>query len=101
MDKMTKSAFLIAISERTDVTKKEAETTWNTIRDIAIEQLHGTGVVTLPGLIKFTIKDVPAQAKRTGKHPFTGKDHVFPAKPASKKLKVVVPKAFKDAALKK
>jgi nucleoid DNA-binding protein len=99
MDKMTKSAFLVAIAERTGVTKKDAEATWNVIRDIAIEQLHGTGVITLPALVKFTIKDVPAQPERKGKHPFTGEDHVFPAKPASKKLKATIPKAFKDKAL--
>ena len=99
MDKMTKSAFLTTLAERTGVTKKEAEAAWNAARDIAIEQVKETGVITLPGLIKFVIKDIPASPKRKGKHPFTGEDHVFPAKPASKKLKAVVPKAFKDAAL--
>jgi nucleoid DNA-binding protein len=87
------------LAERTDTTKKEATAAWNVIRDIAIEQLHETGVITLPGLVKFTIKDVPAQPERKGKHPFTGKDHVFPAKPASKRLKATIPKAFKDTAL--
>lgn len=100
MDKMSKSVFLSTLAERTGVTKKEATAAWDAIRDIAIEQLQETGAITLPGLVKFMIKDVPAQPERKGKHPFTGKDHVFPAKPASKKLKTTVPKTFKDTALK-
>ena len=98
---MNKSAFLSTIADKVDITNKEAGVIWDTICGIAVEQLRETGVVILPTLIRITIKDIPAQAKRVGKHPFTGKeDHVFPAKPASKKLKVTIPKALKDATLK-
>jgi nucleoid DNA-binding protein len=99
MDKMNKNKFLAAVAEKAGVTWKEAGAAWNAVCSIAVEQLRGTGVVTLPGLVKLTVKEVPATPERKGKHPFTGEDHVFPAKPASKRLKASAPKGLKDAVL--
>ena len=98
---MTKGKLLSTIAEKTGITKKDAGVMWDTVCEIAAKQLRGTGVVTFPGLIKMTVKDIPAQVERKGKHPFTGEDHVFQAKSASKRLKATIPKVLKDAVLSK
>ncbi len=97
---MTKSRFLSTIAERAEISKKDAGSVWDIVCDIAVNQLRGTGVMILPSLVKITVRDIPAQAERKGKHPFTGEDHVFQAKSASKRLKATIPKGFKDAVLK-
>lgn len=96
---MTKSQYLQALAEKTGVSKKDASDFHDAVCQIAAEELSKTGTVVLPGLVKFVVKEIPASKERKGKHPFTGKDHVFPAKPASKRLKAVIPKGFKDGAL--
>ena len=96
---MTKSTFLSTIAERADVTKKEAGAMWDAVCGIAAEQLRGAGVIVVPGLVRMSVKEIPASPERKGKHPFTGEDHVFQAKPASKRLKATIPKALKDAVL--
>ena len=99
MEKMTKSKFLSALAERTGTSKKEASDAWDAVCAIAAEQAEGAGVITLPGLVKFTVKDIPASPERKGIHPFTKEPHTFPAKPASKRLKATIPKSFKDKVL--
>lgn len=99
MKAMTKSQYLSALAEKTGLSKKEATAVHDAVRQIATEELKRTGTIVLPGLVKFVVKDIPATKERKGKHPFTGKDHVFPAKAASKRLKATIPKGFKDAAL--
>jgi hypothetical protein len=74
---------------------------WDVVCDITAKQLKGAGVMVLPGLVRMSVKDIPAQPERKGKHPFTGEDHVFQAKPASKRLKATIPKVIKDAVLSK
>ena len=100
MERMTKPQFLAALAERTEMSKKEATAIYDVIRDISREQLKGTGVMVLPGLVKFVVKDIPARPEREGVNPFTKKMQTFAAKPASKRLKSTIPKAFKDSVLK-
>lgn len=99
MKAMTKSQYLSALAEKTGLSKKEAGEFLDAVRQIASDELKGTGIIVIPGLVKFVVKELPATKERKGKHPFTGKDHVFAAKAASKRLKATIPKAFKDAAL--
>jgi len=99
MNRMNKSNSLSTVAEKTGITKKEADAPWNAICSVTAEQLRELGIITLPGLIKLIVKEVPATPARKGKHPFTGEDHVFPAKPASRRLKATVLKGFKDGVL--
>ena len=55
--------------------------------------------ITLPGLLKVVVHNVPAKKKRMGKDPFTGVERMFAAKPASVKIKTRALKKLKDAAL--
>jgi nucleoid DNA-binding protein len=57
---------------------------------------NGLGEFTLPGLFKVSVVNVPAKKKRFGKDPFTGQERWFPAKPASKKIKIRALKKLKD-----
>ena len=59
----------------------------------------GLGSFTLPGLLKVNVINVPAKKKRTGIDPFTKRERVFAAKPATVKIKTRALKKLKDAAL--
>ena len=60
---------------------------------------EGRGLLTLPGLLKVTALQVPANRKRVGSDPFTKQERTFAAKPATVKLKVRSLMKLKDAAL--
>ena len=52
--------------------------------------------VRLPGIGKLRIRFKPARAKKKGRNPFTGKDMIFKAKPASNKLRFRPAKELKE-----
>ena len=97
MKKLTKSQLLVEVAERSGITKREATDVFDALRDVAVEQLKGVGVVTLPIGVKLTLKDKPATPERPGKNPFTGENITIKAKPASKTVKALPLKALKDA----
>ena len=94
---LTKSQLLSEVAERSGTTKKLAGEVLDALRDVVIEQLKVKAPVTVPGLLKFTLKDKPAVPARTGINPFTKEPTTFKAKPASKAVKAQPLKALKDA----
>lgn len=95
--KLTKSQLLVEVAERSGVSKKEAADVLVALCAVVVEQLKGPGVVTVPDMVRLTLKDKPATPERQGINPFTKEPTVFKAKPASKTVKVVPVKALKDA----
>ena len=59
----------------------------------------GTGQFQIPGLLKIVTKHVPAKPKRKGINPFTKEEQVFPAKPATTRVKARPMKKLKDMAV--
>ena len=57
---------------------------------------RGPGVSQVPGLMKVTVKRMPAKKARKGINPFTGEETIFKAKPARNVVKVRPLKALKD-----
>jgi len=94
---LTKSQLLSEVAERSGITKKQVGEVLDALRDVVVEQLKGKVPVTLPGLLKLTLKDKPATEARPGKNPFTGEDIMIKAKPAFKAVKALPLKALKDA----
>jgi nucleoid DNA-binding protein len=97
MTKMTKPKMMDAISDKTDLAKKDCTAIYDALVEVVTEQLQSEGAITLPGLVKLTVKDVAAQPERPGKNPFTGEDIIVKAKPASKRVKALPLKPLKDA----
>lgn len=89
---LSKTQLIGAISDQTDMTRKEVTTVLDAL-NLQIEKSlgrRGPGMFTLPGLIKIEKRRVPARKARKGvPNPFKpGELMDIPAKPASTKIKV-------------
>ena len=96
-NRMTKSEFLVAIAEKSSLSKKQAGTVLDAISSVIAEQLKSSGEVTLPGLIKLSVSTKEATPEREGINPFTKQPTIIKAKPARKVVKARPVKALKDS----
>jgi nucleoid DNA-binding protein len=89
---MTKSEILNAISDQTELPRKQVSAVLDALNTQISKSLgrRGPGVFTLPGLIKIEKKKIPARkARKNVPNPFRpGEMMDIPAKPASTKVKV-------------
>jgi len=90
---MTKSQLMQALSDKTELSKKDVVALWDALTELAYQEVRGTGELTLPGLGKLVKKD---RAARMGRNPMTGESIQIPAKTV---VKFRVAKAAKDAVL--
>ncbi len=97
---MTKSQLLNAIADDTELTRREVNDVLDSLSAQISKSLgrRGTGMFTLPGLVKISKKRVPARKARRGvPNPFKpGELMDVAAKPASTKVKVRPLKNLKD-----
>lgn len=84
----TKTEILGGIAEKTDLPKKQVATVFDELSGVMKKSLKQTGVFTMPGLCKMTVKRKPATKTRKGINPFTGEAITIKAKPASKTVKI-------------
>ncbi|MCK4744984.1 HU family DNA-binding protein [Candidatus Parcubacteria bacterium] len=66
---MTKSELISALSDKAEVSKKDADTTLNAFLDIVTDTLKKGGEVALTGFGTFLVKK---RAARMGRNPQTG-----------------------------
>lgn len=95
--RMSKSQFINTFAEKTGMNKKQATQTLDTLNALAVEQLHSSGELVIPGLVKLAVAEKPATKERQGINPFTKQPMTFKAKPARKVVKARPVKALKDA----
>ncbi|MDE3061061.1 MAG: HU family DNA-binding protein [Pseudomonadota bacterium] len=91
------------IAENSGVTRQQAASALATIEAAMFGSVHpnGTGEFTLPGLLKVTLRKVPARKAGTLiRNPATGEMMKAAAKPASVRVKVRALSKLKKAALK-
>lgn len=93
MAKMTKSQMLASLSERWDVSKKEAGEMLDKLVELMYEEVKNNGEFVLPGVGKLVKQDRKA---RMGRNPATGESIQIPAKTV---LKFRIAKPAKDAIL--
>ena len=99
---LTKSQIIAAISESTELSKKEVTGVLDDL--VLLIDRHvkkgAVGTFTLPGVLKVRKVKTPARkARKNVPNPFKpGETMDIPAKPASSKLKIVPLKALKDKA---
>lgn len=87
---MNKTELVAAISEKTELTKKDSEKALKALIDVVAEELKKGEKVQLVGFGTFEVSE---RAERTGRNPQTGKEMVIPA---SKVPKFKAGKALKD-----
>jgi nucleoid DNA-binding protein len=91
----TKSEILAQIAKDTDLSKKQVSAVFESLHGIIKKSLKGSGLFTMPGLLKMKVVKRPATKAREGVNPFTGEKMTFKAKPASKKVRVMPLKSLK------
>jgi nucleoid DNA-binding protein len=92
----TKSAVVAQICEDAELSRKQVAAVFESLNGIIKKSLKGSGIFTLPGLVKMKVVKKPATKARQGINPFTKEKMMFKAKPASKKVRVLPLKTLKD-----
>lgn len=93
MAKMTKSAMIASLAEKTEMSKKQVASFLDLITEMAYKEVKGSGMFVIPGIGKL----VKVQRKaRQGRNPATGETIQIPAKTV---VKFRVAKAAKEAVL--
>jgi len=98
---LTKSALINLIAEQNEIPRKTAVGVFNTLESVMVGSIHprGIGEFTLPGLLKVTLRKVPARKAGTMiRNPSTGEMMPAAAKPASVRVKVRALSKLKKAA---
>lgn len=98
---LTKSALLNLLAEKNGITRKQASEVLATLEGVMLGSVHpnGAGQFVLPGLLKVTLRKVPARKAGTMiRNPATGEMMKAAAKPASVRVKVRALSKLKAAA---
>jgi nucleoid DNA-binding protein len=98
---LTKSALINLIAEQNDIPRKTAVGVFATLESVLLGSVHprGVGEFTLPGLLKVTLRKVPARRAGTlVRNPATGEMVKGAAKPASMRVKIRALSKLKTAA---
>jgi nucleoid DNA-binding protein len=98
---LSKSGLINLIAEQNDISRAQAKGALATIENAMLGSVHprGVGEFTLPGLLKVTLRKVPARKAGTMiRNPATGEMMPGAAKPASVRVKVRALSKLKTAA---
>jgi nucleoid DNA-binding protein len=88
---LTKSALINLLTEQNDIPRKTAAAVYATLEGVFLGSVHprGVGQFTLPGLLKVSLRKVPARRAGTlVRNPATGEMVKGAAKPASVRVKI-------------
>jgi nucleoid DNA-binding protein len=100
-ESMTKSALINHLAEQNELPRKTAAAVYATLEDVFLGSVHprGVGEFTLPGLLKVSLRKVPARKAGTlVRNPATGEMVKAAAKPASVRVKIRPLSKLKTAA---
>merc|ERR1712216_300133 len=93
---VTASAAYSSVAETTGLKSKDVRAVVEGIIEVAAEQLKKNGNFKLAGALNLKLKKKPARAAKKGVNPFTKEPCVFKAKPASKTVRALPMKKFKE-----
>ncbi len=100
-ESFTKSALINLIAEENELPRKTAAAVYATLENAFMGSVHprGVGEFTLPGLLKVTLRKVPARRAGTlVRNPATGEMIKGAAKPASVRVRIRALSKLKRAA---
>merc|ERR1712178_652539 len=93
---LTQSQSFAKIAESTALKPKNVRAVVTSYLELAATELKKNGKFKLGGVLNMKLKKKPAVAARNGVNPFTKEPCVFKAKPASKTVRVLPMKKFKE-----
>jgi nucleoid DNA-binding protein len=99
---LTKSALINLVAEQNDLPRKTAAAVYATLEGAFLGSVHprGVGEFTLPGLLKVSLRKVPARRAGTlVRNPATGQMVKGAAKPASVRVSIRALSKLKTAAV--
>ncbi|MBN2038814.1 MAG: HU family DNA-binding protein [Spirochaetes bacterium] len=99
-EKFTASALVNYISEKNDISKKQAKEIIESLYEAIDAGAMSGQRVPVGHMGKLYIRIKPATKARVGRNPMTGEEIKIPAKKATKIPKFVFSKAFKESSLK-
>ena len=93
----TRSDVYNAIAGHTGLSRKQVQSVFDGLGAVLAADLgkKGPGIVQVPGLMKVTVKRLPATKAREGINPFTKEKTIFKARPARNVVKVRPLRALK------
>jgi nucleoid DNA-binding protein len=93
----SKSEILAAISEKTNLKRKDVVAVFDNLKDLIERDLtKGPGIFNVVGLMKIKVVRKPATPARKGINPFTKEEVMFKAKPARNVVKIQALKTLKE-----
>src|SRR5262245_43059512 len=93
----TKSGFFQTMAEHVGIHRREVAGVFHVLGSlIKVDLAKGSGVVTVPGLMRITVKRKPATKERQGINPFTKEPMTIKAKPARNVVRVRPLRALKE-----
>lgn len=95
---MTKTQMVGELAGKTGLTKTQIQEVFAALSSLIAGELKAGRPVTIPGLVKISLKHRDATPARPGKNPFTGEAITIKAKPARRVVGVRAVKALKDMA---
>lgn len=101
-ERLTKSALLSLIAEKTELSRTQVAEVLSTLESVMYGSVHpnGSGEFILPGVLKITLRKVPARKAGTLiRNPATGEMMKAAAKPATVRVKVRALSKLKSAAV--
>ena len=93
---MTASAAFSKIADGAGLKAKNVKAVISAYMELAASELKKNGKFKLGGCLNLKLKNKPATKARKGVNPFTKEPCVFKAKPASKKVRALAMKRFKE-----
>ena len=92
----SKSEVVAQLCKDAELSRKQVAAVFESLSGIIKKSLRGSGLFTLPGLLRMKVVKKPATKEREGINPFTKEKMIFKAKPASKKVRVLALKNLKS-----
>merc|ERR1712115_40618 len=93
---MTATAAYQSVAETTGLKSKDVKGVMEALVGVAADQLKKAGSFKIAGALNLKLKSKPATPARKGVNPFTKGPCVFKAKPASKTVRALPMKKFKE-----
>jgi len=84
---LNKTQLVNLLAAQLGSTKTDCDKFLTGLTVVVTAALKGGNDVTLPGLVKISLKEMPATEEKLKKNPFTGQMVTAKAKPASKKVR--------------
>merc|ERR1712066_596000 len=93
---LTAAGVYSTVAETMGLKPKDVKAAVEGLVAVAADQLKKNGSFKVGGMLNLKLKKKPATPARKGVNPFTKEPCVFKAKPASKTVKVLPMKKFKE-----